>query len=169
VNASVQPVAEPTADPSAVLLWGAGIPAVTVAAAVSLGALLAGPSEASSTALGAVLAIAALAAGPLLLRLGRGYSPPGLLTLAVCGYGLVVTVLGLAYVLVSEADWLAGGYAGIGALTAAGVWLAGQARSTARLRVLTYGAGEASVARPVEGPDSGQLPTSGKETRGGSR
>ena len=166
-------VANPTVDPAGELLIGAGVPAVTIGALVSMGSLFAGPSQAVSCVLGALLAIAALAAGPVLLRIGRSYSPPGLMALAVCGYGFVVLLLGLAFLLVSEASWLAGGYAAIGALAVVAAWLAGQARSTSRLRILSYGDVQTSSTEAVVGPqadqETGPAPVRGKEGQGLSR
>jgi hypothetical protein len=139
MNDQLHPVAQVTSDPATTLLRGAAVPAVSVSLVVSLLCLLAGPSPALSAATGAALAIVALAAGPLLLRLGRDFSPIGLMALAVTGYGLVVLALGLAFALVNGASWLVGEYAAIGALAGAGVWIAGQLRSTSGLRVLLYG------------------------------
>jgi hypothetical protein len=139
MNDQVQPVAQATADPAAALLRGAGEPAIAVSLGVSLLSLLAGAAEAASAGTGAALAIVALATGPLLLRLGRSYSPVGLMALAVSGYGLVVVALGIAFALVNGASWLVGEYAATGALVCTGVWIAAQARSTSGLRVLLYG------------------------------
>jgi hypothetical protein len=139
MNDQARPVAQITSNPAATLLRGAGVPAIGAGLGAALLSLLAGPAEAASAATGATLSIIAMAAGPLLLRLGRGYTPVGLMALAVSGYGLVVIALGIAFALVNEASWLVGKYAAIGALVATGVWIAAQARSTSGLRVLLYG------------------------------
>jgi hypothetical protein len=139
MNDQSLPVAQITSDPATTLLLGAAVPAIGAGLGVSLLSLVAGPAEAASAGTGATLSIIALAAGPLLLRLGRGYTPVGLMALAVSGYGLVVITLGIAFALVNEASWLIGRYAAIGALVATGVWIAAQARSTSGLRILLYG------------------------------
>jgi hypothetical protein len=133
-------VAQPTRDPAATLLRGGAVPALVTGAAVSAGCLAAGPSAAASAALGGLLAAIALAVGPVLMRLGRGYSPVGLMALAVAGYGGVVLGLATAFLLVKDASWLAGGYTAVGILAVVGAWIAGQARSTSRLRVMAFGA-----------------------------
>lgn len=139
MNAQIPRAAQASANPAAALLRGAGVPAIAVSLGASLLSLLAGPAQAASAGTGAALAIIALATGPLLLRLGRSYSPVGLMALAVFGYGLVVIALGIAFALVSGASWLVGEYAATGALACTGVWIAAQARSTSGLRVLLYG------------------------------
>jgi hypothetical protein len=132
-------VAKATSNPAATLLRAGAQPALVIGGGVVVGCLLAGPAAAASAAFGVALAMVALAIGPLLLRLGRDYSPTGLMTLAVCGYAAVVIGLAVVYALVSQASWLIGAFAAAGLLAGVAAWLAGQARSTSRLRVLLYG------------------------------
>jgi ATP synthase protein I len=133
----------PTPEPWLALLRGGAVPALGLTVPVSLGfGLTSGVAAAGSVVFGAVLAIVGLAVGPLLLRLGRAWSPTALMMLAVCGYGAVVLGLALVFLLVSEASWLDGGAGAVGLVAAVGAWLAGQTRSTARLRVLLYGDGD---------------------------
>ena len=93
------------------------------------------------------MAIIALAVGPLLLRLGREWTSVGLMALAVTGYGAVVFFLAIAFLLLTNASWLQGGYAAIGVIACTSGWLAGQLRSTQRLRVLAFGDEDDPAAR----------------------
>jgi hypothetical protein len=148
MNDQLRPVAPATANPAAALLRGSGGPAIAVSLGVSALSLLAGPAQSASAGTGAALAIVALATGPLLLRLGRSYSPVGLMALAVSGYGLVVVALGIAFALINGASWLVGEFAATGALVCTGVWIAAQARTTSGLRVLLYG--DADPSKPLQ-------------------
>jgi hypothetical protein len=73
------------------------------------------------------------------LRLGRDWSSVGLMALAVTGYGGVVFFLATVFLLLSNASWLLGEYAAVGVVACTSGWLAGQLRSTHRLRVLAFG------------------------------
>jgi hypothetical protein len=131
--------AGPTTDPAVALLRGGGIPALLTCVGVAACCLPVGPSAAGSAALGGGMAIIALAVGPLLLRLGRDWTSVGLMALAVTGYGAVVFFLAVVFLLLSNASWLLGGYAALGVVACTSGWLAGQLRSTHRLRVLAFG------------------------------
>ncbi len=140
----------PTDAPWLKLLLGGAVPALAVTVPVCLGyVLLSGSAAAGSVIFGAVLAMVGLAVGPLLLRVGRHWSPTSLMILAVGGYGAVVIALTVVFVLVSKASWLHGPAGAVGLLVAVTAWIAGQTRSTNRLRVLLYGEGE-SPAGPVQ-------------------
>jgi hypothetical protein len=140
--------AGPTLDPAGALLRGGGIPALLTCAGVAACCLPAGTSAAGSAAVGGVMAIIALSVGPMLLRLGRNWTSVGLMALAVTGYGAVVFFLGIAFLLVSNASWLSGGYAAIGVVVSTSGWLAGQLYSTQRLRVLSFGDVDDRASRP---------------------
>ena len=149
-------------EASAAMLRGGLVPALVVgAASVTLSALQ-GARPALSAALGSVLAIAALTLGPLLLRRASTLSPPATTALALGGYTLAVTALGLAFLLLAPASWLAGTHLA-GALVAVTLaWLAGLVRAVAQLRTPAFDVAlpppVAERERPGQGGSPGSSP-----------
>jgi ATP synthase protein I len=121
------------------LLRAGLLPAVVVDTLVVLAAIPAESEAVVGALVGTLLTVTAFATGPLLLRWARNVEPFMLFALAVATYLTVVSALGIAYSLLSDASWLHGGWVGAAILAGALAWLAGQARATAKLRILTFG------------------------------
>jgi ATP synthase protein I len=153
MNAAVEPphdtAAEAPASPAGgpvdargaagTLLRAGLLPAAVVDTVVVLAAIPAESEAVVGAIVGTLLTVMAFATGPLLLRWARNVEPFMLFALAVATYLTVVTALGVAYSLLSDASWLDGGWVGAAILAGALAWLAGQARATAKLRILTFG------------------------------
>jgi ATP synthase protein I len=156
VNSTADPAAgAPAADPSDrsgevsggtdargvawVLLRAGLLPALVVDGVVVLVAIRAGSDAVAGALVGTLLTVAAFGVGPVLLRYARNVEPTLLFALAVAGYLTVVSVLAVAFALLSDVAWLEGEWVGAAILAGAAAWLAGQVRATAKLRVLTFG------------------------------
>lgn len=131
------------ANPAPGVAWSllrAGLlPALVVDGVVVLAAISAGRGAVVGALVGTLLTVAAFGVGPVLLRYARNVEPVLMFALAVGGYLAVVSVLAMAFALLSDATWLEGGWVGAAILGGAAAWLAGQVRATAKLRVLTFG------------------------------
>jgi hypothetical protein len=122
------------------LLLRAGLlPAAVVDGVVVLAAISSGADAVVGGLVGALLTVAAFGVGPVLLRYARNVEPVLMFALAVGGYLAVVSVLAMAFALLSDVAWLDGGWVGAAILAGAAAWLVGQVRATAKLRVLTFG------------------------------
>jgi len=148
MNSTADPAAGPAADsrdssgerPVAWVLLRAGVlPALVVDGVVVLAAIASGGEAVVGALVGTLLTVAAFGVGPLLLRYARNVEPLLMFALAVGGYLSVVSVLAVAFALLSDVAWLDGGWVGAAILAGAAAWLAGQVRATAKLRVLTFG------------------------------
>src|SRR5690348_16099008 len=98
--------ASSTGDAAGALLRGGSALALAVGVigtAVSAGW---GAGAAVAFAVGAVLAGAALAAGPLLLRVSRNAAPPAVTAVAMIGYVGVVVLLGIVFLVLAPIAWL---------------------------------------------------------------
>jgi len=121
------------------LLRAGLLPALAADGVVVLAAIASGGEAVVGALVGTLLTVAAFGVGPLLLRYARNVEPVLLFALAVGGYLAVVSVLAVAFALLSDAAWLDGGWVGAAILAGAASWLVGQAWATAKLRVLTFG------------------------------
>ena len=122
-----------------VLLRAGLLPTLVVDGVVVLAAITAGGDAVVGALVGTLLTVAAFGVGPVLLRYARNVEPVLMFALAVGGYLAVVSVLAVAFALLNDVAWLSGGWVGAAILAGAASWLAGQARATAKLRVLTFG------------------------------
>jgi hypothetical protein len=139
----------------AALLRG-GTVAALAAGVVGTGVSAAwGAQAAVAFAVGALLAVAALAAGPLLLRASRDASPRAVTTVAVIGYAAVVVVLGLAFLALAPITWLSADHLAAALVTVTVAGLAGQIRAVTRLRVLAFGTPPEPQVTADQGPVSG--------------
>jgi hypothetical protein len=105
----------------------------------------------AGAAVGTVLAGLSMAVGPWTLHLARGASPPAVMAAALSSYGILVLVLGVLWIVLSEAPWLS--MVHLGSALAVGVvaWTAGQVRATTRLRLLCFGPGPDPTPRTCDG------------------
>ncbi len=141
MNQAADPAGLDTRRAAGVLLRAGLVPALAADAVVVLAAI---PSESEAVVgavVGTMLTVTAFAAGPLLLRWARNVAPAMLFALAVAAYLTVVSALGVAYALLSDASWLDGAWVGYAIVAGGLAWLAGQTWATSKLRILTYGDG----------------------------
>jgi hypothetical protein len=123
----------------AALLWGGTMYALAAGAVGTAVSAVWGGRAAVAFGVGVLLAVAALAAGPLLLRASRDASPAGVTAVAVLGYAGVVVLLGVAFLALAPLSWLSEAHVAAALVTVTVAGLAGQIRAVTRLRVLTFG------------------------------
>jgi hypothetical protein len=121
------------------LLRGGTVPALAAGVVGTAVSAAWGAHAAVAFAIGALLAVAALAAGPLLLRASRDASAPAVTTVAVLGYVGVVVVLGVAFLALAPITWLSADHLAAALVTVTVAGLGGQIRAVTRLRMLTFG------------------------------
>jgi hypothetical protein len=123
-----------------------------------------GMRAAVAFAVGALLAVAALAAGPLLLRASRNASPPAVTAFAVIGYTGVVLVLGGAFLALAPIRWLSADHLASALVTVTVAGLAGQIRAVTRLRVLAFGTRQEPQVTAPSGPGNGDAAQSSPQS-----
>ncbi|MDQ1294142.1 MAG: hypothetical protein QG608_2025 [Actinomycetota bacterium] len=130
-----------------------------------------GAGAAAGAVVGTVLAGLSMAVGPWTLHVVRGASPPTVMAAALGSYGALVLVLGVLWIVLSEAPWLSmvslGSALGVGVVA----WTAGQVRATTRLRLLCFGSDPDPVPRvPDHDPDPApRVPDPGPRTCDGGQ
>jgi ATP synthase protein I len=124
-----------------VLLRSGAVPALAADLVVILAALPSATGAVAGAVVGTLLTVTAFGTGPLLLRFARNVEPFLMFALAVAAYLTVVSLLGVAYALLSDVSWLESAWVGYAILAGSLAWLAGQVRATAKLRMLTFGDG----------------------------
>jgi hypothetical protein len=150
----------------AALLRGGMVPALAAGAFGAAVSAAWGVHAAVAFAVGALLAVAALAAGPLLLRASRDASPPAVTAIAMIGYAGVVLVLGAAFLALAPISWLSADHLAVALVTVTVAGLAGQIRAVTRLRVLAFG----SVQDPqVKGPGAPRTGDAAQSSRQAGR
>jgi hypothetical protein len=121
------------------LLWGGTVYALAAGAVGTAVSAAWGGHAVVAFGVGALLAVAALAAGPLLLRASRDASPPAVTAVAVLGYAGVVVLLGVAFLALAPITWLSADHLAAALVTVTVAGLVGQIRAVTRLRVLAFG------------------------------
>ena len=133
--------ARATSNPAAALLRGAAIPALLAAGGLAAAALFVSPAAAASVLVGGAMAVLALTVASGLQQLCRDLDPNLVLGIVVLAYCTIVGLLWIGYLLLNDASWLVGGFAGGGVLAVVVAWVIGHIRAAVKLRQLLYQAG----------------------------
>jgi hypothetical protein len=147
------------------LLRGGSLVALLVGALGTAVSGFWGMGAATAFGVGTVLAVAALAAGPLLLRASRDAPPPAVTAIAMLGYAGVVVLLGVAFLVLGPIAWLSAEHLAAALVTVTVAGIAGQIRAVTRLRVLAFGSAQDTqvttdrVARNRDAAQSSQQTT----------
>jgi hypothetical protein len=124
------------------LLRGGSLVALAVGVLGTAVSAFWGMGAATAFGVGTLLAVAALAAGPLLLHASRDAAPPAVTAIAMLGYAGVVVLLGAAFLALAPIAWLSAEHLAAALVTVTVAGIAGQIRAVTRLRVLAFGSAE---------------------------
>jgi hypothetical protein len=139
-----------TADPALALLRGGALPALVTGAVVIATVAFAGARASAGAALGAAVVCVAMSAGPMVMKVGRHWSPPAVMAASLITYGTVVVILGVVYLALGRVAWLSPGHLGVALIACATAWSAGELWAARRLRLLAFG----DRARAADGPST---------------
>ncbi len=115
--------------------------------AVVLAAVLGGGKDAGSAALGAGLVVVFFSLSLLVMRQTAHLQPVAVMSVVLATYTGKILALGIAMVLLRDADWVAGRALALSIIGCTVVWLAFEMRAFTRMRVL--------VAPQADAPDAG--------------
>jgi ATP synthase protein I len=128
-----------TADPALALLRGGMVPALVAGGVLVIVARFAGGRAMAGAALGSVVVCLVMSAGPLVMRGTRRRSPPVVMAASLITYGVVMLLLGVAYIALGRVTWVSASHFGIALIVGCLAWTAGAWRAAWRVRLLAFG------------------------------
>lgn len=129
--------AHDTARQFSAMLRGSALPTLVIGAVcVVVAAVLAGGKGAWSAALGAALVLVFFSLSLLVMKRTADWEPTAVMAVVLGTYTAKIIALGVAMVLLRDADWLSGQALALTVIVCTVVWLAFEMRAFTRMRVL---------------------------------